>query len=426
MNYIKLREINLTDSYTVLFSYSISTDLKRFFTEKPFFIEYPKSINDVPKSILAIPFVCNVLPIIWLTDSLLELDELDEFFFESIAEFKKGYINMYPKAEFKGEIKVKRIVKNSYATNNKVAMFFSGGLDSVSTLISHLNENPILLSIWGSDISYDNESGWNLVHSAINEASEEFSLDEYVIKSTFREFDREQELTREFSKYLGDGWWHGVKHGIGLLGNAAPLLYIMKISTVYIASSFSPKYGFNTCASDPTIDNYVKFSGCSVVHDGYEYSRQDKINRIVSFSRLHHKKIQLHVCWESQQGSNCCRCEKCVRTIAGLWAEGEDPVDYGFENIDLGIAYSYSIIFEKANSSYLVKTFYPEIQEAANKNKKELKKSKYYKYLKWILTTDFKHPETLKMPLNYRIRCHLSQFSFYKYLHKLKQKLKKQ
>ena len=424
MSYIILSKISLLDNSTIQYTYNVSENLKKYFTDKPFIIEYPKPIDDVPRSVLAIPFVCNVLPIIWLTDSVLKLEELDAVFFESVPQFKKGYISMYPTAEFNGEIQATRIVQNSYANNNKVAMFFSGGLDSVSTLISHIDENPILLSVWGSDISYDNESGWNLVHSAISEASQEFLLDEYVIKSTFREFDREQELSRDFSKILGDGWWHGVKHGIGLLGNAAPLLYVMRISTVYIASSFSPKYGFNTCASDPTIDNYVKFFDCSVVHDGYEYSRQDKINRIVSFSRLHHKSIKLHVCWESQKGSNCCNCEKCIRTIAGLWAEGEDPAYYGFENIDKSIANSYSIIFEKANTSYLVKTFYPEIQEVAKKKKKELKISKYYRYLKWVLTTDFNHPEKLKMPLNYRVRVQLAKLSLYRYMHRLKQQSK--
>ena len=32
----------------------------------------------------------------------------------------------------------------------------------------------------------------------------------------------------------------------------------------------------------------------------------------------------------SQEGDNCCMCEKCYRTMAGLWAEGENPENYGF------------------------------------------------------------------------------------------------
>ena len=37
------------------------------------------------------------------------------------------------------------------------------------------------------------------------------------------------------------------------------------------------------------------------------------------------------MCWESSGGSNCCNCEKCWRTILGVYAEGFDPREFGFE-----------------------------------------------------------------------------------------------
>ena len=420
---IILKDI-LTKDKTLEYGFSVSLDLKRYFSGKPLIIEYPDSIERVPKSVLAIPFVCNVLPIIWMTDSLLELDEIDKAFYDSIPEFKKGYIQMYPNAEFKGDIKATKIVENSYPDEKKSAMFYSGGLDSASTLISHLDEKPVLLSIWGSDIKYDNKEGWDLVHSAITEASERFGLEEYVFHSSFREFDNEGELDSEFSKVLGDGWWHGVKHGIGLLGNAVPFLYLKKISKLYFASSFSPAYGFHTCASDPSIDNYVKFCSCSVFHDGYEFSRQDKIHNVVDFSKREDNALKLHVCWESQDGNNCCHCEKCYRTICGIWAEGEDPLDYGFFDIEEKLRYSQECVITAGRSSYLVPTFYPEIQNVAKNNFEQLKTSKYYKDLKWVLKTDFYNLESNKNPSFYRVRRHLSNKSFYQKLHNLKMKIK--
>lgn len=423
MGYIKLEKI-IVHNGKLTYYFSSSEDINQFFTDTPFEIEYPENISNVPKSVLTIPFVCNVLPIIWLTDSTLFLEEIDKAFFESIPEFKSGYVEMYPNAEFKGEIKVERIVENSFTNEGRAAMFYSGGLDSASTLISHLDEKPILLSIWGSDVKYNNEKGWNLVHSAITETTERFGLEEFVFRSTFREFDNEGLLDKAFSEILGDGWWHGVKHGIGLLGIAAPFLFNRKISTMYIASSFSPKYGFHTCASAPSIDNYVKFSSCAVVHDGYEYSRQDKIHRIIRFSKVNDSFLKLHVCWESQAGSNCCKCEKCLRTICGIWSEGENPCNYGFELMEENVMDSYEIILKKANSLYLIPTFYPEIQDVALKNKHLLSKSQYYPYLKWILTTDFNHPEKIKMPLSYRMRNRLFHVSFYKKLHVVKERIK--
>lgn len=65
--------------------YDITKDLEDFFNmDNKFKVEYGESIENVPKSIAVIPFVSNVLPIIWLTDSKLEIDELDKNYYDSI------------------------------------------------------------------------------------------------------------------------------------------------------------------------------------------------------------------------------------------------------------------------------------------------------------------------------------------------------
>ena len=121
------------------------------------------------------------------------------------------------------------------------------------------------------------------------------------------------------------------QHGIGLIGHAAPLAYLFNIDNLYIASSYTIKdKGKVTCASDPTIDNYVKFSDCHVIHDGYEYGRQEKIANICTYRKKIDKDIKLRVCWISDSGENCNHCEKCIRTILGIVAEDENPVNYGF------------------------------------------------------------------------------------------------
>lgn len=99
---------------------------------------------------------------------------------------------------------------------------------------------------------------------------------------------------------------------------------------LYIASTY-PKYlkGKYTCASDPLIDNNIKFCGVDVIHDGYEFDRQEKVRYLVKQKRKSFP-IELRVCWESSGGSNCCRCEKCYRTILEIVSEGGDPNEMGF------------------------------------------------------------------------------------------------
>lgn len=312
-------------------SFDVSEELKKYFKLHFFSVDYDVDISPVPDSVALVPFVCNVLPIVWLTDSDLELPCLDESFYNSINEFKKGYVSMHPVMSFKGRVLAKEIEKNILPQSDKVATFFSGGADAYATLIAHIDEKPILLTLRGSDVALDDNEGWENVSRPIIEASNEFGLDYHFIATNFREFDDENELCNlvELSK---DSWWHGFQHGIGLIGHAAPLSYVLQIKTIYIAASFTiAEKGKVTCASDPSIDNFVKFVSAGIIHDQYEYNRQEKISHICSFVKRTGHKVRLHVCWQSRGGKNCCRCEKCYRTIMEIVAENADPNDYGFQ-----------------------------------------------------------------------------------------------
>ena len=84
--------------------------------------------------------------------------------------------------------------------------------------------------------------------------------------------------------------------------------------------------------STPEIDGAISWSGCSVVHDGYELQRIDKIGLIVSKTENSQDKVNLRVCYsELNQGLNCSNCEKCFRTMLGLSLFGADPGRYGLD-----------------------------------------------------------------------------------------------
>lgn len=400
MDYIKLIEIEKNKN-KILYQYEISDNLKRYFTRYDFFIEYPENIENVPDGVAAIPFVCNVLPIIWLTNSHLIINELDNNFLECISKIKQGYVDMYPDANFLGNIFVKNAIDYSYTPSEKCSVFFSGGLDSYATLISHLDEKPILVSIWGSDVEVSNIDGWKKVEKLLNETSKKYDLNKCIIRSSFREFDLEGRLENTFKSFLNDGWWHGVKHGIGLIGHVAPYAWLHRIKYQYIASSNCPSDGKVTCASHPSIDNQVRFCSCQVVHDGFEMSRQDKIKHIIKYSHQTNDYLQLRVCWKSKKGNNCCNCEKCFRTIMGFFVEGEDPKKYGFEYT--------SDIFSKIKYFTLVDgdlniRQWIHIQRAALKNKHKLKQTKYYYQIKWFFKIDITHPKRNIYNLLYKLK----------------------
>lgn len=195
-------------------------------------------------------------------------------------------------------------------------------------------------------------------------------------------------LINVYLKKHGDNWWHGFQHGIGLLGLVSNLAYIKNIKVIYIASSYTIKDVGIGCASDPTIDNNLKFLNCKIVHDQYNLSREDKLKLIIEYSKKENIYPTLRVCWEKDGGKNCCRCEKCYRTIYGIIAAGEDPNKYGFiYDKKLNKIARYDILYKIELTKETV-TFWKEIQEKLKTNKQILKE---YSECEWIINLDFEN-----------------------------------
>ena len=427
MGEIKLNGINIKNR-SVEYEFEISEELKNFFSGREFIIEYNENIEKVPKAILSVPFVGNVLPIVWLTGSTLFIEELDREFYYAIPKIKCGYVKMYPESKFDGEIVVNRVVKcERDAIPGKTALLYSGGVDSTYTMCTHIKEHPDLIAIWGSDVKYSNEEGWNIIFDQLQDTAKKFELSLLCIRSSFRDFDDEGVLHRSFSKQLKSGWWYGIKHGLALLTHVAPLAYLYQYEKVYIASSNWPEIMPDRCASDPSIDNNVSYANCSVFHDGFPKDRQAKIKGIIDFTNNSEQPMLLHVCWEVQ-GENCCKCEKCYRTMANIMAEGESPKRFNFplfSEKNTGIQMR-NYLYHKALDKEKVSDNWPFISKRVLENRDKLKELPYWDSFKWICKVDFADPYSFGVPLNYRlkhakgIRGKLSQFKFYRKLHNIK------
>ena len=361
MNRITVDKISILGN-RIEYEYSVSGEWQEAFRlEEKFFVEYNRDVSTVPSSIAVIPLLANLLPMSWAYDAEIVVPECDRDFYESIPEFKRGYEEMYPMLSLGGRLLGKEIVDAAPRGGGRAAVFFSGGVDAFNTLVCHMDENPCLITVWGADIKLSDEVGWERVLQHLTQVSEEFSVDYYTIKASFRLFLNEGVLSHRVAA-SGDGWWHGFQHGLGMYAMSAPLAYLLGVRSIYFASSFTvADKGIVPCASDPTIDDHVRFCGSSIHHDGYEFSRQQKIGNIISYSVKCKKRVFLRVCWESAGGLNCCQCEKCWRTILGIYAEGADPREYG-----LNFSQKQLLLFKKrirSGSSLFRKSTYRLIQK---------------------------------------------------------------
>lgn len=335
MNKIEVKKLSLEGKrITVEFDVDGSDEWKNYFV-KPYkmYAEYNFSVEDIPYSVAIIPFVSNFLPMLWVCDASLTVDELDKVYYESIPEFRNGFKNMHPKFDCKGTLTVNKIVENHSAVPaERSAAFFSGGVDATNTLIAHVDERPIMITLWGADMPVDNLEGWQAIYNQVANASRVFDLELQIVKTSCKSVLNIAALNVMVErKEFGNNWYEHFHHGIAFFGHVSPIAYKMGLKTIYIASSYSPEYvGKYTCGSDPTIDNFTRFVDASIVHDSYAVNRQEKIKNICDYRKKSGIASPLRVCWRSKEGVNCCVCEKCCRTMLGIMVEDENPADYGF------------------------------------------------------------------------------------------------
>lgn len=362
MSEIKLEKLIVSND-RVDYWFSATEDLKRFFKQPMhMFAQYDRCIERVPESILVIPFLGNVMQIAWLTDAEVYVDNVDSEFYHSLTRLRNAYQRMYPNCPLGGKLFAECQDNGEYSSVISAQMF-TGGMDAVTTFIRHADESPLLILEYGfyqeklveqGTYSNDAKSERNFVsdRDAATKFAQAHGTNATFIRANYGTFINAAALDKRYAGLMGDNFWHGLHHAMAILGAAAPVAYLEKIQTLYIASSFSVGNTY-PCASDPTTDNEFRFAGTSVVHDGYEMTDQDKARAVVAYQKKANTCLPLRVC--SWNDHNCCACEKCLRRMLQINAEGGNPRNFGF-------AYGESVL--DTTKAYLRK----EVQFFTNKN----------------------------------------------------------
>lgn len=322
------------------YSYTVSGEWKRYFQPgEPMWVEYDRPVDDVPESIAVLPLIGNVIVLASLMDAVIHVDEIDQDFYHSVPEFINGFITLFPDhVHFKrdGLISAKKLVSNPLQPDaqEENLLFFSGGVDATSSLITHLEEKPALVTIWGADIPWNQESAWKQAIRWNQEAADRYGLKLITIRSNFRRSLHDDNVNAYAMELVQQWWWLVFHHGVAMMCLAAPIARGRR-QKLYLSGTYSSKdskdWGSYILASDPLIDNHVRFCGCQVVHDGYEYSRLDKVERICRFGETQQVKPFLRVCYHSDTGRNCGHCAKCTHAILLITLAGGKPEEYGFD-----------------------------------------------------------------------------------------------
>lgn len=336
-----------------------------------FFVEYPDDVKteSIPRSILAIPFVGNMLTVSMLLDIPIEVPELDETFYQSIGSIKAAYKRMFPYLRLNFDVRAVRVVDNTNtAVGNRKTLFFTGGLDATGALVRVADIHPTLVNIWGGDVSTTDEKTHANLAGYLSGISKAFDTDYAFIKYNGREMYNERKVTRlcatRILPWQNHGWWASFAHILSMVTAYAPYAYDKHVTEHYIASSYeSRSSAFD--ANNETLLDAIRFADCRMVSVDKEADRTQKAKCIIDFQKKEHVSIKLKVCWYRHAGENCSECEKCYRTILDILVNHGNPNDFGFK----ADSETYAKIRQFVEQNYVNTGYWKPIQEEFRKER---------------------------------------------------------
>lgn len=193
----------------------------------------------------------------------------------------------------------------SPASAGGVAAFFTGGVDSFHTVETHRGEISHLVFVHGFDIKLQRTAFRAEVSRALRRSAAELGCELVEVETNLRGFGNRQVR------------WAEDQHGAAL---AAVALYLEpRFRRIYVPSSYSDAFLFPS-GSHPGLDRHWSSEALEIVHDDCGLTRFEKIEALASSEPA---LRALRVCWQFEsEAYNCCRCVKCVWTMAYLRACG--------------------------------------------------------------------------------------------------------
>lgn len=187
---------------------------------------------------------------------------------------------------------------------NAAASFFSAGVDSTFTV---LRRPDVLnwITVHGFDMPIAKKAAFEQHCVRLSRIATTFGATFIPVTTNIRE-----------TKWKV-AHWEMVAHGAAL--GAVALLFERHFNEVLIPASYDFSC-LDPWGSHPLSDPLFSTSKTQLVHEGTAYTRTEKIEYLSN----NEKAIsELHVCYRGddshgQDERNCCRCEKCYRTMIAL------------------------------------------------------------------------------------------------------------
>jgi len=226
----------------------------------------------------------------------------------NIYEYQRIYNSWFPKVLKLIEIEFHDNSLSEIVAQNAVSSCFSGGVDSLFTLRSHLPENqPLvdsrishLIYIQGVNTPYNNLEVYQKLTQRFSKIAKTFQLELIGARTNARQFSQ-------------PGFPWNQMYSAAVIGT--PLVLTKRLKIHYVPSSmiYARRYPFDT---SPMTDHLLSTETLKIIHHGAKYTRNEKIDMIADWEVAQN---YMRVCIAPE---NCSSCEKCYRTMTMLWVSG--------------------------------------------------------------------------------------------------------
>jgi len=303
------------------------------FLSEDFFVEYDPivALGSLSPSTLAIPFILNVLPLIWISGETYTIDELDLDLTRAVEQIQKTFQWLHPSCAWNGKLIAARTIRHPEpASYERSAALFSGGVDSVYSALAHHNDLQLLVKILDTN-RLSNESTTRLhaaVRAHVQSVAERLAVQSSCVVTNVPTFISPSKLADVWPR--PQRWLIEIQHGMGFAGVVAPLMQALRIGHLYLSGCELDHYGLPS-GTHPDIVNAIQWAGVQVSAYGVEKRRQQKLGTI--WDTAHRADLfPVKPCLRpTHDYANCCTCSKCLQTIIGAIGEGIDPQHVGFD-----------------------------------------------------------------------------------------------
>lgn len=230
---------------------------------------------------------------------------------DNLEEFQNAWHNWRPEAYRKITIKADEEVDDFKCDrSNDAIATFSGGVDGAFSIYRHsqglcgrLTKNIVAgVFIHGMDILLDKEDVFNDTAERMRKMLESLGIGLITLSTNHRDF--------------GDVFKDS--HSIQIVSSM--LFLENRFDTGLIASSKPYNDLVLPWGSNPLTDRLLSSGKFRVIHDNLAHTRSEKIVTIAEWDAA---MKYLRVCWQpDSRGRNCCKCEKCMRTILDMRSHG--------------------------------------------------------------------------------------------------------